>query len=58
MARVRILSAVEGYQAGQVVDLPGEDASRLADGVRAVLIRGNAVETPERDSVAEQTEEG
>lgn len=48
MARVRILSAVEGYLPGQVVDLPGEDASRMADGIRAVLIRGDAFDVPEQ----------
>ena len=59
MARIRILMAVSGadfqWSPGQVVDLPGEAASRWADGVRAELVRGDPIETaitaaPERTS--------
>lgn len=51
MARVRFLQAVAGqtfsWVAGQEVDLPGEEASKWADGVRAELVRGESPETPE-----------
>lgn len=51
MPRIRMLQAVAGpdfsWDAGMEVDLPGEEASKWADGIRAELVRGDAVETPE-----------
>lgn len=47
MARVRLLSATEGHRAGEVIDLPGEDASLLVDGGRAEFVRSDPFETPE-----------
>lgn len=51
MARVRFLQAVAGqtfsWVAGQEVDMPGEEASKWADGIRAELVRGETPETPE-----------
>lgn len=56
MARLRILQAVAGldfsWSPGDEVDLPGPDAARWADGVRAELVRG---EQPEH-AVAPNTE--
>ncbi|KUH38388.1 MULTISPECIES: hypothetical protein [Streptomyces] len=57
MARIRMLVSVAGagfsWQPGQVVDLPGAEAAKWADGVRAVLIRDEPMETPERAAGAE-----
>lgn len=54
MARVKFLQAVGGtdrsYTPGEVVDLPGAEATAWADGVRAELVRGEPVETPEESS--------
>lgn len=51
MPRIRMLQAVAGpdfsWNPGDEIDLPGEEASKWADGIRAELVRGNAVETPE-----------
>ncbi|MEU5580936.1 hypothetical protein ABZ791_30130 [Streptomyces huasconensis] len=51
MARIRMLTSVAGadfsWEAGQVVDLPGAEATAWADGVRAVMVRTVAAETPE-----------
>ena len=48
MARIRILQAVSGsgfsWSAGDVVDLPGDEAGKWADGYRAELVRGTATE--------------
>lgn len=55
MPRIRMLQAVAGpdfsWDAGMEVDLPGEEASKWADGIRAELVRGQSVETPESGSV-------
>lgn len=52
MARIRMLTSVAGadfaWDAGQVVDLPGAEAATWADGVRAVMVRTDPVETPEQ----------
>jgi len=52
MARIRMLTSVAGddfaWEAGQVVDLPGSEATKWADGVRAVLVRSVQPETPEQ----------
>lgn len=59
MPRIRMLTGVSGdgfvWEAGQVVDLPGPEAAAWADGVRAVLVRGTAPETPENTSVPERS---
>lgn len=59
MARVRFIQAVAGpdfsYSPGEVVDLPGEQAEAWADGVRAVMVRSERVETPEARVAAEET---
>ena len=59
MARIRLLQAVSGsdfsWSAGDVVDLPGAEASKWADGYRAEMVRGEAVETPETPAAAEKT---
>ena len=51
MARIRMLTSVAGagfvWEPGQVVDLPGPEAAAWADGVRAVLVRGEPADTPE-----------
>lgn len=51
MPRIRMLQSVAGHDfswpAGQEVDLPGEEASKWADGVRAELVRGESPATPE-----------
>lgn len=52
MPRIRILQAVAGpdfsWNPGDEIDLPGEEASKWADGVRGELMRGEALETPEQ----------
>lgn len=52
MPRIRLLQSVAGpdfsWVAGDEVDLPGAEASKWADGVRAELVRGEKAETPER----------
>lgn len=54
MARIRMLQAVAGpdfsWDAGMEVDLPGEEASKWADGIRAELVRGDPPQTPETAS--------
>ncbi|MFC7929169.1 hypothetical protein [Streptomyces cinereoruber] len=51
MARIRMLTSVAGadgvWHAGEERDLPGDQAAAWADGVRAVLVRAEPVETPE-----------
>ncbi|MEE1813699.1 hypothetical protein PUR59_01415 [Streptomyces sp. SP18ES09] len=51
MARIRMLTSVAGadgvWHAGEERDLPGDQATEWADGVRAVLVRAEPVETPE-----------
>lgn len=51
MPRIRMLTGVSGdgfvWEPGQVVDLPGPQASAWADGVRAVMVRDEKPETPE-----------
>lgn len=54
MARIRVLQSIAGmdfsWVPGQEVDLPGEEAAKWADGVRAELVRAEpaerAVRTP------------
>lgn len=57
MARIRMLTSVAGadfvWEAGQEIDLPGAEASKWADGVRAVMVRTRSVETPEATPSAE-----
>lgn len=57
MARIRMLTSVAGvdfvWEAGQVIDLPGAEASKWADGVRAEMVRTAPVETPETTPAAE-----
>ncbi|MFF8953884.1 hypothetical protein ACF09I_34560 [Streptomyces sp. NPDC014940] len=57
MARIRVLRSVAGadfeWHAGQEVDLPGPEAEKWADGVRAELVRTAPVETPEAAPAAE-----
>lgn len=59
MARVRFLQAVAGqtfsWVAGQEVDMPGEEASKWADGIRAELVRGETPETPESGTSEKST---
>ncbi|MFE9432157.1 hypothetical protein [Streptomyces sp. NPDC006640] len=59
MARIRMLTSVAGadfvWEAGQEIDLPGEEASKWADGVRAVMVRAPSVETPEASPVLEKS---
>jgi len=61
MARIRMLTSVAGdgfvWETGQVIDLPGSEATVWADGVRAELVRGRPVETPEA-GVAPETSAG
>lgn len=49
MPMVRFLTSVVGerfsYEAGQVVEIPGEIASQWCDGVRAELVRTPRTET-------------
>lgn len=58
MARIRMLTSVAGegfsWRAGEEIDLPGSEASKWADGVRAELVRTPPAETPER-TAAEST---
>ncbi|MEV6803142.1 hypothetical protein [Streptomyces sp. NPDC051132] len=58
MARIRVLRSVAGadfeWHAGQEVDLPGDEAAKWADGVRAELVRTLPVETPEGPARAER----
>lgn len=55
MPRVRMLTSIAGprehWDAGQEVDMTPELAKVWADGVRGELVRGPAVETPEKASV-------
>jgi hypothetical protein len=57
MARIRMLTSVAGdgfsWDAGQEIDLPGAEASKWADGVRAEMVRTRSVETPESAPAAE-----
>jgi hypothetical protein len=57
MARIRMLTSVAGedfvWETGQEIDLPGTEAAKWADGVRAELVRTAAVETPEQPLVTE-----
>jgi len=57
MARIRILTSVAGegfsWRAGEEIDLPGPEAAKWADGVRAELVRTAPVETPEQPPAAE-----
>jgi hypothetical protein len=51
MPRIHILQAIAGpdfsWNADSVVDVSGEEASKWCDGIRAELVRGETVETPE-----------
>ncbi|MBK3542538.1 hypothetical protein [Streptomyces sp. MBT60] len=55
MARIRLLTSVSGrgfaWAPGEVVDLPGAEATVWADGVRAELVRDEVPETPEAAAV-------
>jgi len=57
MARIRVLTSVAGegfsWRAGEEIELPGAEASKWADGVRAELVRTPSVETPEGEPAAE-----
>lgn len=57
MARIRMLTSVAGegfsWRAGEEIDLPGPEAAKWADGVRAELVRTAPVETPEQPPAAE-----
>lgn len=59
MARIRMLTSVAGegfsWRAGEEIDLPGAEAAKWADGVRAELVRDAPVETPEDSAAAERT---
>lgn len=59
MVAVRVLAPVAGsdfsWQPGDVVDMPGDQAEKWADGVRAELVRGREPETPERAVPAPET---
>lgn len=54
MPRVRMLTSVAGehtlWEAGEEVDMTPDQARVWADGVRGELVRGPAVETPEKTS--------
>lgn len=54
MPRVRMLTSVAGprehWDEGQEVDMTPEQAKVWADGVRGELVRGPAMETPEKTS--------
>jgi hypothetical protein len=58
MARIRMLTSVAGegfsWRAGEEIDLPGAEAAKWADGVRAELVRDVPVETPEQPLAAER----
>jgi hypothetical protein len=58
MARIRMLTSVAGagfsWEAGPEIDLPGAEAAKWADGVRAELVRDAPVETPEQQPAAER----
>jgi hypothetical protein len=58
MARIRMLTSVAGegfsWRAGEEIDLPGAEAAKWADGVRAELVRDAPVETPEQPPAAER----
>ncbi|MFG3154230.1 hypothetical protein ACGF7W_19550 [Streptomyces sp. NPDC048219] len=55
-----MLTSVAGrgfsWTAGDEIDLPGAEASKWADGVRAELVRTEPVETPEEPTVTETPE--
>lgn len=57
MARIRVLVSIAGadfvWEAGQEIDLPGAEASKWADGVRAEMVRTAPAEIPETSPVAE-----
>lgn len=57
MARIKVLQAISGLEfswaAGDVVDLPGDEATKWADGYRAELVRA---EKPERAVVSPPAE--
>lgn len=59
MPQVRFLQAVAGddfsYVAGDVVEMPGDQAEAWADGVRGELVRGEMPETPERAAPKAET---
>ncbi|MEV5184252.1 hypothetical protein AB0K88_31370 [Streptomyces werraensis] len=52
-----MLTSVAGegfsYRAGEEIDLPGAEAAKWADGVRAELVRSEPLETPEQPSAVE-----
>ena len=58
MARIRILQSISGsdfaWSAGDIVDLPGDEAAKWVDGYRAELVRGEKVETPETTAAPEK----
>lgn len=59
MARIRMLTSVAGrgfaWVAGEEIDLPGAEAAKWADGVRAEMVRTEPAETPEQPPVVETT---
>jgi hypothetical protein len=59
MARIRMLTSVAGagysWRAGVEIDLPGPEAAKWADGVRAELVRAEPLETPEQPPATETT---
>ncbi|MCG0061735.1 hypothetical protein L0F81_00275 [Streptomyces tricolor] len=60
MARIRMLTSVAGagfsWDAGQEIDLPGAEAAKWADGVRAEFVRDEPPETPEDQGGLEATD--
>ncbi|MGQ5580908.1 hypothetical protein [Streptomyces sp. ECR3.8] len=52
-----MLTSVAGpgysWRAGEEIDLPGAEAAKWADGVRAELVRSEPLETPEQQPAAE-----
>ncbi|MEV8245032.1 hypothetical protein AB0R01_14820 [Streptomyces rochei] len=56
-----MLTSVAGrgfaWVAGQEIDLPGAEAAKWADGVRAELVRTEPAETPEDPAVVETPEQ-
>ncbi|WP_280870421.1 hypothetical protein [Streptomyces sp. MJP52] len=52
-----MLTSVAGpgysWRAGEEIDLPGAEAAKWADGVRAELVRDAPLETPEAGPVVE-----
>lgn len=56
MPRIRLLTSVAGdgfaWRAGEEIDLPGREATKWADGVRAELVRDEPLETPEAETPA------